>query len=190
MPTAWPCQSKLPHLETSDKEGEISLHTATNAEITVIPMDCYSSYTRVKCVTAWALRFVNNCHPNKENNSNPHLTTAELQAAEMYWVSVIQRDHSTKEIKALKGTQSLHESSVLLSLHPILDSSGVLRVGGRESNSKASYLVQHLVILHGKHPVTKLIVQSEHLRLLHAGSSLLSYSISHRYYVIGNRKVV
>ena len=135
-------------------------------------------------------RFVNNSRSNKESSLSPHLTTAELQAAETYWVSIIQRDHFTKEIQALKESKDLQQSSILLSLHPILDSSGVLHVGGRAHNSKASYSFQHPIILHGKHPVTKLIVQSEHLRLLYAGPNLLTCSISRHYYILRCNKVV
>ena len=83
-------------------------------------------------------QFVNNCCFHKEKNFSPHLTIAETQVAEAYWVSVIQRDHFTKEIQALKDDRALHNSSAILSLHPILNSSGVLRVGGRSNNSQMS----------------------------------------------------
>lgn len=35
------------------------------------------------------------------------------------------------------------------------------------------YSQMHPIILHGKHPLTKLIVGSEHLRLLHTGPTLV-----------------
>ena len=68
-----------------------------------------------------------------------------------------------------------------------MDSTDVLRVGGREQNSNRS---QHPIILPGKHPVTKLIVRSEHLHLLHAGATILACSLSRHFYIIRCRQVV
>ena len=45
-----------------------------------------------------------------------------------------------------------------MSLHPFLDSSGILRVGGREQRSNLLFTNLHPVILHGQHPVMKLII--------------------------------
>lgn len=60
----------------------------------------------------------------------------------------------------------------------------------RPGNSKLPYYTQHPVILHGKHPLTRLLVRSEHLRLLHAGPSLLTSSICRQFYIIGCRKII
>ena len=89
----------------SGEEKQISLHTIAQEVTTVIPVDRCSSYAQLKRVTAWMLRFLNDCRSNKEKNLSPHLTTTELQAAETYWVSVIQRDHFTKEMQALKDNK-------------------------------------------------------------------------------------
>jgi hypothetical protein len=59
---------------------------------------------------------------------------------------------------------------------------GLLCVGGREQNSRLPYCSQHPLIVHGKHPLTKILVRSEHLCLLHAGQLLLSSSLSRRFH--------
>ena len=82
------------------------------------------------------------------------------------------------------------ESSPLFTVHPFVDSNGVIRVGGRIQNSRISYASRHPVVLHGKHPITKLIISSEHSRLLHAGPTLIMASLCRRYHVIGFRKAV
>ena len=111
-------------------------------------------------------------------------------AAENYWISISQEDHFKEEVRALTSNNALPSKSCLLSLHPLLDSSGILRVSGREQNSKLSYSNLHPVILHGKHPVTKLIIHTEHLHLLHAGPTLLTSSLCCRLHIIGCRKIV
>ena len=78
--------------------------------------------------------------------------------------------------------------SCLLPLNPILDHSGVLRVGGRIQNAPLCYSVRHPVVLHGKHRITQLIIHSEHI--LHAGPTLVTASLSRRYHIIGSCKAV
>ncbi len=57
-------------------------------------------------------------------------------------------------------------------------------------NSKVEYSQRHPAILHGQHPLTKLIVRSEHARLLHAGPTLVSSSLNRRFYIVKQRKII
>ena len=57
----WPKHSIPPPYESSEEEREISLLTAVQPKQSTIPLDRYSSITRLKRVTAWAFRFINNC---------------------------------------------------------------------------------------------------------------------------------
>ena len=94
------------------------------------------------------------------------------------------------EIAALSSNHCLPSSSSLVNLHPFLDSNKILRVSGRDQNSKLSYTAMHPVILHGKHAITKLIIVAEHLRLLHTRPTLLTSSLNSKYHIIGGRKSV
>ena len=96
-----------------------------------------------------------------------------------------QRTHFGKEVKALEMKAPISQSSVLVSVNPFLDKDQLLRVGGRESNSKLPYENQHPLIVHGKDPLTKLLIRSEHSRLLHAGPTLLTASLSRQFHIIG-----
>ena len=192
-PTNWPHQSEPAQVDDTTEERECTLHTMTREKASIIPIDRYSSYTKLKRVTARVLRFVNNCRSKKDGRptqSSPFLTTQELHAAETYWVSIAQEDYFEKEIQAIKKGKVLPKSSPLLSLHPIIDSSGVIRVGGRGCNQKVPYSSQHPVILSGKHPLARLIIHFEHLCLLHAGPTLLACSLNSRFYIIGGRKAI
>lgn len=59
-----------------------------------------------------------------------------------------------------------------------------------EKESKLTYCMMHPVILSSKHPLTKLMIQTEHVRLLHAGPTLLMSSLNCRYHIVGGKKVV
>ena len=65
-----------------------------------------------------------------------------------------------------------------------------MHVGGREAHSTLSYSRMHPNILHGKHPITSLINHYEHIRLLHASSTLLTSIFLCRFSIVGVQKTV
>ena len=66
----------------------------------------------------------------------------------------------------------LKPCSPLVCVTPTIGSGGLLRVGRRLADSSLSYYQQHPVALHGRDPLTKLYVHSQHRLLLHAGPTL------------------
>ena len=125
------------------------------------PSDHLKDY-RMTRVTAWIHRFVDNCCCKGQDRAiSLYLSTSELIISESYWTSLAQQAFAP-EIEALKNDESLPKSSCLFSLHPFLDSSGLLRVGGRSRNAQMSFSFIHPVILPSKHPITSLLISSEH----------------------------
>ena len=115
----------------------------------------------------------------------------ELSSAEDYWLMIAQKEGLSNEYGALKNGQPISRSSKLLPFHPIFDKNhSLIRVGGRLSNQSLSHAQQHPVILDGNHPITKLIILSEHLRLMHAGPTLLLSSLNQRFHILKARKVI
>ena len=161
------------------------MHTSVVCESPIIPYDRFSSFSHLKRVTAWVFRFIAGCQEKQENGAS-FLTVEELASAELYWISLVQVDHFSKEIQKLKSDEVVVS---MRSLRPFLDGHGILRVGGRLRNSKMAFSQIHPVVLHRKHPVTKMIVHAEHLRLLHAGHTLMS-SLHQRFHIIGCRHLV
>ena len=104
---------------------------------------------------------------------------------------MVQAAHFGADLMSLQKKQSSQISSSLLSLQPFVDISDVLRVGGRRQLSQTSnYQSKHPAILHGRHPLTHLMIRDEHLRLLHADPTLLTASLSRRYHIIGGRRLI
>ena len=181
----------LSYQQKNELPAEECLHSIANRLVQVIPLERFSSFSCLIRVTAWIRRFFDNCHcRNQDRSTSLYLSTSELIVSENYWISFTQRQTFYAEIAALKKDESLTKSSRLFSLHPFLDSCGLLRVGGRGWNSQMSFSLIHPLILPGKHPITSLIISSEHRRLMHAGPTLLAASLNRRYYIIGSRKIV
>ena len=105
-------------------------------------------------------------------------------------MKVSQGNHFSTEIALLNAGRNLPQSSNLLSLHPFVDSDGMLRVGGRQHHSQLTYSKMHPIILHGNNSLTKLIIRLEHLRLLHGGPMLVSSALTRRFHIIRMKKTV
>ena len=71
-----------------------------------------------------------------------------------------------------------------------LDDSGVIRVGGRLQHSQLSYDSKHPIVLHPSAHVTRLIIEREHIRLLHAGAQLAHHSLRQRWWIVNARLVI
>ena len=186
----WPSQLVVTHAEMPiDEERDICLHTMVSPAI--IPLQQLSSFTRLKRVTVWVLRFINNSRQPKTNRpSSLYLSSAELTAAESYWISLTQCQAFSLEIESLRKGEPIPKSSRIFSLHPFIDETGLLRVGGRGRNSEMPFSTIHPVILPGRHPITSLLITSEHHRLMHAGQTLLAASLGRRYHIISCRRMV
>ena len=188
----WPSQSDLEETRVLAEEKEICAYTFVMESSPLFAITNYSSFIRLKRVTAWLLRFIHNCKLLKEhgNLALGFLSVQELSRAEECWLRLTQQSSFPDVFSHLGKHQELPKGHKLVSLRPFLDSSGLLRVGGRMSEAKLPYSRHHPVILPSHHSVTKLIVHSEHLRLLHAGPTLVLASLSFRFHIIGSRKTV
>lgn len=124
----WPIQSMLPSSEPpAEEERGICLQIVPHCQTPVIPLEQFSSFLRLKHVTAWIRRFIDHCHLKKQDRPySLYLSTSELEVSEAYWISLTQRQAFTAEIEALKIDKSLQRSSHLFSLHPFLDSADLL----------------------------------------------------------------
>ena len=79
----------------------------------------------MKRITAWILRFINNCQL-KDARKFGHHAVEEMILAEKYWISLCQKDSFVQEIAALKSQRSISQTSHLLPLNSFLDSSQIL----------------------------------------------------------------
>ena len=94
------------------------------------------------------------------------------------------------EIIAMEEKRAMKKSSKLLPFHPFLDHQGLLRVGGRINQAELLYPKCHPVILPGNHSLVKLMITSEHERLLHAGPTLVAASHSRNLCILNGRRAI
>jgi transposase InsO family protein len=105
-------------------------------------------------------------------------------------VKAVQQFSYAQEFKELMEKQEVAVNSSLKTLHPFIDKEGLIRVGGRLRHSTLPYQIIHQMILPANHHFSRLVVSSEHIRLLHAGPQLLIASLREKYWIPRIKSVV
>ncbi|GFT55901.1 integrase catalytic domain-containing protein [Trichonephila clavipes] len=135
-----------------------------------------NSYMKIVRIFSYVLRFSNNVNKRKLTLSGP-LSATDIDQAETKLIRMVQEQVFLAEIKSLQSKGVISPNSKLRNLNPFIDSDGLLRVGGRLSNSDLPYVNKHPAILPGNHNLTVQIIVHFHRKNLHTGaSSLLHYS--------------
>jgi len=99
----------------------------------VIDINSYSKVTRLRRVTAYVFRFVNNIRKSSQRIDGP-LTAAELALAQKLWIKSAQLESFPNEI-ALK---SLSRLPLVRQLRLYLDKERIICCGGRIHNAPVS----------------------------------------------------
>ena len=146
----------------------------------------FSSFRLLTHVIGYCLRFIHNVR-NKNKIVGP-LSQAEIEKSEFTIYRTIQLSVFSKEIHDLSNHKDLDTKSSLLSLNPFLKN-GILRVGGRLEHAKIPENQKHPIILPRSHYITKLIIRTEHVKLMHAGPQATLYSIRENYWPIDGRNI-
>ena len=91
----------------------------------------FSSWLQLKRVTAWVLRFVQNCQLPSAQRVTGELTLHELTESEERILKSVQEAEFSTELNALQKRKQVPKSSNLLPLTPTLDENGLVRCQGR-----------------------------------------------------------
>ena len=180
----WPTFLQLPVDPPEQRMNHFTTTLVTNeADI----FSRFSKFTRLLRVVAYCFRFMNRARRKDKLEppavtTNDVLTPAELRHAELTLARLAQSGYFQAELKALRSNSAPPHSSHLQSLNVFLDTDGVIRVGGRLANAALEYDKKHQIILPSRHPFTKLLIEHEHARLLHAGPQQVAASIRERYW--------
>lgn len=150
------CSTSTINLE--EKKEKIVIH---HVKVAASILERFSSYNRLLRVTAHILRLFHNGKKSSYPRTGP-LKVYEIETALIMWVRKVQQLEYGKEIHSLSQQQKLHSKSKLLQFTPYLDSSGVLRIGGRLQNSALPEQHKHQILLPSKSHLTYLIVQHYH----------------------------
>ena len=126
----------------------------------------FSSDWKIIRTTAWVPRFLKNMR--RRDKSAGELTAAELAAARLYCVRVLQEETFTPELKSLQWGSTLPIISKIALYNPFVDG-GRIPLGGRLQCSDLSREQLHPLLLASFHRFTELLIMQTHFRLHHLG---------------------
>ncbi|UYV64973.1 hypothetical protein LAZ67_3002613 [Cordylochernes scorpioides] len=153
-------------INSSKEEEKIKTYFGTiECEIPSIVMNC-SSLTKLKCIIAWCLRFVNNI------------------------VKCVQSIEFSKEKHCLLRNKPIPNKSRIYNLCPFLNSRGIIRVGGRLKNVNIYGDRINQVLLPRSHHLTTLIVNNVHVHNLHSSTQAKLAAIRNIFWIPSGRNVV
>ena len=154
----------------------------------VIDIDNFSKLTRLRRVTAYVLRFVNNLRKLSQRSNGP-LTAGELSLAQKLWIKSAQLESFPTEIASLQS-KSPSRPPLVRQLRLYLDTEGIICCGGRIHNAPVSQSTKFPYLLPKKHQLTKLIVRDTHEKHFHSGANSTVTYIRQRYWIPAARQCV
>lgn len=144
-----------------------------------------NNYSKIIRILSYVFRFIQNCQ-RKHEKSTGSISSDDLKQAEVRLVSLVQKREFAKDIKDLRSGEVSRQSQVK-SLCPFVDKTGLLRVGGRLTNSNLNFDKKFPILLPGNHRLTRLIIASYHLKYLHVGPQTLLFTIRQKFWPINGR---
>lgn len=175
------------------KLKSIAMNTVNVNDINnIIKFDIFTRYSdlaKLRRVFAWILRFIKITR-HKIKYHSLVLSADELKESLLFMLKLAQLETFGSEILMLKKGGKIRNNSKVLNLNPFLDTSGLLRVGGRLNNANLNYDQQHPIILPYKHELTRLIVRDAHSKHLHSGVQNLLSIIRLKYWPIRGKNMI
>ena len=178
--TKWPF-SKIPNLDDIPEK-----RTAICLLLNSIPdfFNKFSSFNELKRVIAWCLRV------KKIYRNTGLLTSTDLQRAEFVILRLVQKCSFKCDYSHLSIGEPVNEKSRLLNFDPFIDSSGLIRVGGRLRKAMIPFVRKHPIILPHNNYISDLIIKECHQRNFHAGAQTTLYNLRQKYWLIDGRNQV
>lgn len=169
-------------MEPPEEERKTAVHAVQISPEEGI-LERFSTFTRLIRVTAYCFRFFRAVKGEPFNES--FLTSAELQASQLTWIRAVQKQAFSDEMTTLKAGRALPARSPLRGLHPILDDSGLLRVGGRLQSASLPYNERHQLLLPRTGHFTLLLIRHAHAVTLHGGPQLIRSYLLRQFWILG-----
>lgn len=184
----------FPQINPSDlpeiRSKAVFLSVTTTTDFHIFPyLNKFSNFTHLVRVFAYVLRFCNNLK-NKQHRFSGCLLPKELDDSLNQLIKIVQSKHFSKEISEISRNGIVPNNSPILKLSPILDDSGILRVGGRLKLSSFNFMKKHPALLPKGHNFSISIARREHERLLHAGPQHTLASLRERFWLLDGRNIV
>lgn len=183
-PSEWPVVTFDPSSVSNppeEKKHSLVTHTSTEESPIIALANRVSSWCKLLRCVVYVCRFM------KLIPSREFITAADLNYAEHRVLRELQVLHFSDEIAKLQAEKPC--TRTFQRLKPFLHD-GVIKVGGRLSNSDLSFDQKHPIVLPRKHHILNLLVDYHHKVNCHAGPELLMSILRQRYWILSARNLI
>lgn len=108
---------------------------------------------------------------------------SRLNRAELLCFKLSQKGSFSEEIELLLKSKSISRKSRILSLNPMIDAQGILRVGGRLSKFSVEKFVSKPIILDTKKDEIMLLIKHFHESFYHGSHQTVLNEISQIFFI-------
>ena len=148
-------------------------------------------YPHLVAIAAWCMRFVDRIKEGRPSpdNRTKRLTGTERNLAEQWLLREAQKRSFMKEINLLRKEKLVGRDSRLKMLNPCIDQQGLLRLGGRLTNSSRPTTISKPIITDAKDVLMENYYHYLHDLLCHCGPTLLLAYSGSKLHIIGARRL-
>ena len=147
-----------------------------------VDINKFSCLLKLKRITEWILRFVNNLKSrlfNKNTVMTPFLNLFELDAAEQIWIKENKKSLNEKKLKALCNDLNL-----------ICGENGLIRCEGRLKFAPLPYDAKTPYLINSEHFLVRLIVEYLHSGLKHVAIIQTLSELGQKFWICRSRVFV
>ncbi|XP_053372928.1 uncharacterized protein LOC128546437 [Mercenaria mercenaria] len=162
--------------ESESSNSETAVLTSTQSKLPnpsvleIIDIQRFSSYRKLLRVTAYVIRFVNNCR-NVKKSRGP-LESHEINTEARQLIKHVQdiHFHDVKQYLSQKEKRCTTIPNLVRQLDLFLDEDNLIRCGGRISNAPLLDSTKFPYLLPSRNNFTDLIIMDAHITQLHSGT--------------------
>lgn len=101
-----------------------------------------------------------------------------------------QANEFAQELHNFRNQSQVNLKSKLTTLHPILDSDGIIRVGGRLRYAPIEYCRMFPIVLPSKYRFTEVVIRNAHYNNLHAEPQAILATVCNQYWPIAGKVTI
>ncbi|XP_054259832.1 uncharacterized protein LOC128984526 [Macrosteles quadrilineatus] len=151
-------------------------------------LEDFSNLTKLQNCFGWILRFIRNCRKVEPLTKTKYLTATERNTSLGTLVKLTQQKFFQEHFDCILKQKTC--TPAVQRLDPFIDSSGILRVGGRLEKAQLPYNAKHPMLLPKNSHLTYLLIDHYHLNYLHVGPRTLQSLLCRQFWIISARTVI
>ncbi|KAI2645807.1 Protein CASC3 [Labeo rohita] len=119
------------------------------------------------------------------------ISVDSLEKAEREVIKSVQQKVYSEEFRCIQANRNISKQSSLIKLNPIIDSDGLLRVGGRIRRAGYEAKEKNPVIIPGDVHISTLLIRHYHERVQHQGRHFTEGAIrASGLWIVGGRRLI